>query len=190
VNQAARDVAGIAALILAACQSPSTELESMHNNSMRDLEGGDLLTPLGDDYGERQARRIERVYEISRSGGIESATDHYYAGLLLASSSRPQDLELARSMGLAAGEQGEERGFRIAAEAIDKGLRLKGEPQRYGTQISFVPVLKEWRLDPLDPRTTDEERCAMGVAPLAELTERERLLNLPHKLDAAGIQTP
>jgi hypothetical protein len=175
---------------LAACLSPSAELESMHRNSVRQVAEGSLLTPLGDEFAEQQARRIERVHQLADEGGISSAADHYFAGLILAASSGAEDLEIARTLGLKAGELGEARGFRVAAEAIDKGLRLKGEPQRYGTQISYLPVLKEWRLDPLDPRTTDEERSAMGVAPLAELNERERLLNLPRTLEAEGEQAP
>ena len=184
------NLAVIAALTLSGCLSPSAELESMHANSMREIGQGDLMTSLGTEYEENQERRIERVHELARSGDVSSADDHYYAGLILASSSRREDLELAQTMGLAAGELGEPRGYRIAAEVIDKGLRIKGEPQRYGTQISYLPVLKEWRLDPLDPRTTDEERRAMGVVPLAELKERERLLNLAGKLDAVGEQAP
>jgi hypothetical protein len=52
-----------------------------------------------------------------------------------------------------------------------------GVAQRYGTQYVYEPVLKGWRLYPIDPRTTDAERKAMGVPPLDELKKAEDLLN-------------
>ena len=38
-------------------------------------------------------------------------------------------------------------------------------------------MLEKWRLYPVDPRTSDEERRAMGVAPLSELLARTEKLN-------------
>jgi hypothetical protein len=46
---------------------------------------------------------------------------------------------------------------------------FSGKPQWYGTQVEFMEVLTKWRLYPVDPRTTDEQRKTMGVPPLAEL---------------------
>ena len=48
---------------------------------------------------------------------------------------------------------------------------------RYGTQFYYEEVLQKWRLYPVSGKTTDAERAAMGVAPLAELRAREDLLN-------------
>jgi len=163
--------------LLAACASPSSELERMVKNSSRDLEGGGRLAGVTDANAARQQRRIGKAREYVAAGQVGSAADHFYAGLILATSSSLDDLEAATLLGLKAAELGEERGFRVAAEAIDKALRIRGEPQRYGTQVSYLEVIQEWRLDPLDPRTTDEERVAMGVAPLAELEAFVRELN-------------
>jgi hypothetical protein len=46
----------------------------------------------------------------------------------------------------------------------------EGRPQRYGTQ--FVPYGVRHRLWDVEPATTDEERAAWAVPPLAEQLRR------------------
>jgi len=180
---AVRRILPLCLALLVACASPSSELKRMVRNSSRDLEGEGLLAGIREANVARQQRRIEKVRAFVEAGEVESAADHFYAGLILATSSNPGDLQVAAAMGLKAAELGEERGFRVAAEAIDRTLRIRGEPQRYGTQFSYLEVIDEWRLDPLDPRTSDEERAAMGVAPLAELEAFVRDLNAGRAAD-------
>jgi len=55
----------------------------------------------------------------------------------------------------------------LAAAAFDRLRMLRGEPQKFGTQI--IDREGHRRLWPVDPATTDSERTKWGLPPLAEL---------------------
>ncbi len=172
---------------LAGCRSPSTSLRGLAQDQ-RD----DVLTPLqGTEDAEalkkRSLERAERVRVLLGEKGVGSAADHYYAALVLVQCPREADLELAQVQALEAAKLGEPHGFRVAAEAQDKLLLRRGMMQRYGTQFVWEPVLRAWRLHPIDPRTSDAERHAMGVPPLAELKQQEAALNQRTK---SGSKSP
>jgi hypothetical protein len=171
----------LALCALAGCHSPSTSLRGLAQDQ-RD----DVLTPVktAEDAANRKSRSQERAAKVRKllaEQGVGSAADRYYAALVLVQCPTEADLELAQQQALAAADQGEPRGFRVAAEAQDKLLVKRGMLQRYGTQFVWEPVLRAWRLYPIDPRTTDVERKAMGVPPLEELHQQEATLNKKEK---------
>ncbi|WP_342377465.1 hypothetical protein NVS55_39170 [Myxococcus stipitatus] len=55
----------------------------------------------------------------------------------------------------------------LAATAEDRELMARGKPQRFGTQRHRVKG--QWRLYPVDPRTTDAERAKWRLPSLEEL---------------------
>jgi hypothetical protein len=135
---------------------------------------------------ERLQQRAEKVREILAQPGQElSAIDQLHAALVLVESDRPEDLEAALMIALKSAESGENRGFRVAAEAQDRLLVKRGMAQRYGTQFVWEPVNRIWRLYPVDPRTSDAERKAMGVPTMSELKAREAKLNADFKAEEA-----
>ncbi len=160
-----------------ACANPgkSQRLERLYEESLE--EPGDAAAPL--DLArlehERQAA-AEEVRAMHAAGELRTDRDRLIAATLLLDSPEIKDLELARDLALDVAERGDERGFPLAAEAIDRALYLQDLPQRYGTQYSHLPgygwVLYRW-----DESVTDVERKAMGVPTLAEAIERLKLLN-------------
>ena len=181
------------ALLLAAlgtfagCRSPSASLRGLAKDQ-RD----DVVTPVKtpEEAASRKQRaqdRAAKVRELLAQDGVGSAADRYYAALVLVQCPSEADLELAQQLALGAADQGEKLGFRVAAEAQDKLLVKRGMMQRYGTQFVWEPVLRAWRLYPMDPRTSDAERKAMGVPPLEELRQQEAALN---KKDKGAAQSP
>lgn len=164
-------------LTLAGCRTPTESLRNMYSNSLKERLEGNNFSTLGAGYQERQQGRLELVREFVKEQKLVSAEDYLYAAALLSTSSFKDDLIAASASGLKAAELGEERGFRVAAESIDKLKMHAGENQRYGTQYYYVEVIQQWRLYPVDPATSDEERKAMGVEPLSELIARAELLN-------------
>jgi hypothetical protein len=163
-------------LALPACAASATpRLERMYERSLArpgDAAEREALAAL-----ERERMGwIEEVRAMHARGALKRERDLLIAATLLLDSPDVADLDLARDLALAAAERGDERGFPLAAEAIDRALMLRGEPQRYGTQYVSVPgygwVLYRW-----DPATTDAERASMGVPPLAEALERLKTLN-------------
>ncbi len=159
-----------------ACRSTSQRLEVMVDETRRELSG-EMLAGISGDFVRQQESRIERIREFDEKGELQTAADYYNASWILVASQEEEDLALARDFALQAVELGEDRGFRIAATAIDKLNRIDGLPQRYGTQYEFNQFLGRWRLYPVDPATTDAERESMGIPPLRDLYERERELN-------------
>jgi hypothetical protein len=163
-------------LLLAACTSTSSKLEQMYSTGLHDRQQG-VFASLEATYEERQESRRAKVRSFIAEAKLESAEDHVFAAAILASSPAPEDLAAAQRIGLRAAEMGDGRGFRVAAEAIDRQAMHAGSPQRYGTQYYYEEVLQKWRLYAVDPHTTDAERKAMGVAPMAQLMERTEVLN-------------
>lgn len=110
-------------------------------------------------------------------GELTTAKEQFQASVILVESNDPADWKLSEQLAQQAATGGEHLAPRVVAEAIDKQRVLARMPQRYGTQYEWVAVLAEWRLYPVDPATTDAERQAMGVPPLAEIYELEKKLN-------------
>lgn len=164
-------------LVLAACQSTTARLKTLYGDSLRDRLGDGPFESLDEDFLERQEERREEVRRLVKAEQLVTAEDFLYAGVILSTSSHPDDLTAAWASGLKAAELGNDLGFRVAAEAIDRVQMVSGAPQRYGTQYYYVDVLQKWRLYPVDEKTSDEERAAMGVEPMAELLTRVDALN-------------
>jgi len=159
------------------CANPGTSqrLERLYAQSL--AEPGDARSPTDMARLEEQRQSaVQEVLDFHAAGELRSDRDRLIAATLLLDSTQLSDLELARDLALAVAEDGDERGFPLAAEAIDRSLFLQGLPQRYGTQYTFLPgygwVLYRW-----DERTTDAERMAMGVPTLGEALERLKVLN-------------
>jgi len=169
--------AALAALALCACANPGTSqrLERLYAQSL--AEPGDVGAPLdlAQLEEERQAA-VAEVRELHAEGRLKTDRDRLIAAMLLLDSPELSDLELARDLALDVAQRGDDRGFPLAAEAVDRSLYLQGLPQRYCTQYAHVPgygwVLYRW-----DESVSDVERTAMGVPTLAEALERLKLLN-------------
>jgi hypothetical protein len=165
---------------LAACASNPTprSLERLYFECQRE-HGPNIDPERLVDLAERRAARVAQVHEILETNERLSSQESLYAAVILLDSERREDLDLAGELALDAAEAGDERGFALAAEAIDRSLMVRGLPQRYGTQYVYMPVTETWSLYTWDPKTSDAEREAMGVPTLAEALERAEILNRP-----------
>jgi len=176
----------VALAALASCVTTPTTLRGLAQDQ-RD----DVLTPPKNSeealaLAERLQERADKARKLLGEKDASSAAAHYYAALVFVQCHVEADLELAQQQALAAAELGEQRGFRVAAEAEDKLLLKRGMLQRYGTQFVWEPVLRAWRLYPIDPRTTDAERKAMGVPALEQIKQQEAELNQGRKSASKG----
>lgn len=164
---------------LGACASlpPEVKLERMYADLHAELNGR-RIGPSEDVEGwERQEERLKEVRELRATGKLVSARDHLYAAVILVETNSEEDLVAAHELGLRAAELAEDKGLRVAAEAQDRLCVKHKVAQKYGTQFVYQPVLKAWRLYPVDPNTSDAERAAMGVEPMERLRAREAELN-------------
>lgn len=164
-------------LSICACTTPSGRLERLFDTLRDDVAAADDLMGPEEEITERNAQRAEQVREILEKADELSALDRFHAAALLVQTDVESDLDLAAKLAMEAGEMGEPRGLRVAAEAIDKRAMVRRQMQVYGTQYVFERVLESWRLYPVDPKTTDAERARMGVPTYAELLRAEDELN-------------
>ncbi len=171
----------LCAALFAACSSPASSLARMYADVQRDASEQGAGTSEPSQLRVRRESRAAKVREIIEAGGATTAEDYLHAAVILVETDSDDNLALALELGLKAAELGDDRGFRVAAEATDKHLVKLGMHQRYGTQYTYEHVLKAWRLYPVDPRTTDAERQAMGVPTMEKLLEAEGVLNAGSK---------
>jgi len=169
-----------------ACQAPAVRLERLALEQRTEAQTEVRRSQDALAKNDRLHQRADKVRTILDQQGQElTPLDELYAALVLVESDRPEDLEAAQLIALKSAEGGENRGFRVAAEAQDRLLVKRGLAQRYGTQFVWEPVNRIWRLYPVDPRTSDVERKVMGVPPMSELKAQEAKLNADFKADEA-----
>lgn len=164
------------------------DAEALYREALADYGSHHGTGGLREEVLERQNARFEKVRAWAEEGTLESTDDLVYAAALLATSDHHEDVELAHDLAWTAAERGDPRGSQIAAEALDKLHLSVGLPQVYGTQYVFEPAIGTWRLYPVDPATTDEQRRLMGIAPLSELEARAAELN--RRDDPAAVVPP
>jgi TPR repeat protein len=122
---------------------------------------------------ERDRRRRERAADLLDSleaSGDTSAEDLYHAAWLFNHGDQPAEARRAHELARTAAERGHRPARWLAAAAYDRSCMYEGRPQRYGTQ--FVPDGVRHRLWDVEPATTDDERAAWDVPPLAEQLRR------------------
>ncbi len=129
------------------------------------------------ELAEASAARRAKVLALVRQGRATKADDCFHAAVILgASEAEP---ELARAEELARRALAIDPDLLAArpeiAIAVDRRAMVAGKPQRYGTQL--VEKEGRWQLYPVDPATSDAERAALGLPPLAEARARAESLN-------------
>lgn len=114
----------------------------------------------------RDLRRRQRAAALIDAGDLHAAEDFFHAARIFQHGDAPEDAWRAHQLALQAAELGCRPARWLAAAAYDRWLMYQGEPQKYGTQ--YVSDGKRQRLWNVDPATTDDERSAWDVPPLAE----------------------
>jgi len=165
-------------LAFAACSSTST-IDSLWADLATDARRAEPLSEPDAARAKLTNDRAAKARALAQKGALHSGRDHMRAAVLLAESADPADWELAAQLGNQAAELGEPLGLRVVAEAIDKDLVRQGKPQRYGTQWVWNRERRVWRLHPIDPATTDDERAALGVPSYGELIQAEIRFSAP-----------
>lgn len=120
------------------------------------------------DRGRRE--RADAMLTALRASGGPSPLDLYHAAWLFNHGEHPEEARQAHELAREAAERGHRPARWLAAAAYDRWCLYEERPQRYGTQ--FVPDGVRYRLWDVEPATTDAERAAWDVPPLAEQVRR------------------
>lgn len=124
---------------------------------------------------ERDARRLNEVRAILAGDPELTADELFAAAWVLNHGDVAEDAEEAHRLAKRAVGQGYEPAKWLAAATLDRSLMYAGRPQKYGTNI--VPDGARYRLWDVEPATTDAERAAWNVPPLAEMRRRAEALS-------------
>ena len=118
--------------------------------------------------------RLQHVLSLLDRHALRTPADYHHAAVILHHSNVREYYHLAFEMARRATDAGHAAARWWAAAALDRWLMRAGLPQKFGTQYRHVgPSFELWMVD---PNTTDDERAAWDVAPLAELHARARRL--------------
>lgn len=136
--------------------------EDVHEHAQGHLAG----TPAYRAMRERDRQRRLRVSAIRAAGLIRVADDYFHAARIFQHGETPEEAWQAHELALEATRRGHRPARWLAAAAYDRWLMYQGKPQKYGTQ--YVSDGQRQRLWDVEPATTDTERAAWDVPPLAE----------------------
>lgn len=117
---------------------------------------------------EDAARRVE-VLEYIRNGQIHTGRDLVYAAFIFQHGDCSAHYQFANRLAQIALDAGNSDARWIYAATIDRYLMSIGEPQRFGTQYTWVDGA--YQRYPVDPATTDAEREQYDVPPLSEIPD-------------------
>jgi len=158
----------------AAAPDDNEELRRLFNEDQADRQPAyegktiDLLV-----MSRRDDEREKRVKELYAADQLRTGADYYHAGMVLQHALTPDDYLLCHDLCVVAIAKGEPRAKWLAAASLYRFLVSVGRPQRFGTQYGTARPGFPIRMSPVDPTVTDRLRGEFGVAPLAELKQRE-----------------
>ncbi len=116
------------------------------------------------------AERRAEVLRLLREGTLSTAQDMEKAATIFNHGRCLDHFALASVLAAEAVARGSTQARRTYAVTLDRYLVAAGKPQKFGTQMRGVPGRPgACEVAPVDPATTDEERRAYGVEPLADL---------------------
>jgi hypothetical protein len=147
------------------------EMKELFELDQRDRDG----SLLAEGSEGRDLVRRKRGMEKLRAGEVRSPRDYYYLAMVLQHGGLAEHYHLGFELSRRAAAAGHRPARWLAAAALDRWLMQTGLPQRYGTQ--YIGVGGRWALYRVDPATTDDERAAWDVPPLAEAQERAERMN-------------
>lgn len=136
---------------------------------------------------ERDRARREAVMALLADGWPDDAEALYAAAWVLNHGDLSEEAALGSRLAARAAELGRPGARWLAAAALDRSLMYSGLPQKYGTNI--VPDGVGWRLWDVDPATTDAERIANEVPPLAEMRARAAAITTPQPAMAGAPES-
>jgi hypothetical protein len=114
----------------------------------------------------RDLKRRKRVMELVAANELHTAEDYYHAAWIMNHGDTAEDARNSHVLALRSSELGYRPARWLAVATYDRWQMYQGKAQKYGT--NYVYDGRRDRLWDVDSTTTDEERAAWDVPPLAE----------------------
>ena len=125
-----------------------------------------LGTPEYKTLRTHDRERRDAVQRLLARGALQTGEEFFCAAWIFNHGETPDDAWQAHSLALKGAELGHRPARWLAAAAYDRWCMYRGQPQKYGTQ--YVSDGFRQRLWDVLPETTDLERSAWDVPPIAE----------------------
>lgn len=124
-------------------------------------------------FDSRCVERIEKTKEIIENKEFDESEiwNLHYAAYILHHSDNEKDNKTANELAKKAVNLGSSVTKWLYAATLDRYLLSQGKKQKYGTQYKFED--NEWKPQPVEESTTDDERSEYGVKPLKEYLSAE-----------------
>ena len=142
-------------------------------------------TPEYQAMRRRDSERRDQVMAKVVANELQSAEDFYYAAWIMNHGDTSEDARNAHLLALRSSELGHRPARWLAAATYDRWQMYQGKPQKYGTNYVFDG--RQDRLWDVDPSTTDEDRAAWDVPPLAEQLRKAEEANR-HKTPMSEVE--
>lgn len=126
---------------------------------------------------KRDAERRKLARAIIAKRKQLSGEEYYCLAMLYQHGLAPLHSRLAIRYAKRACAMGNEKAKWLYAAAVDRLLSKQGKPQKYGTQFVKKNARSKWKLHPVDPSVTDDERAKWNVLPLAEAKAKVKSMN-------------
>lgn len=152
------------------------ELQKIFRNDQKDRRNPTICNDAKLLTKNDKARR-KAVQELILSNKLSSAKDYYLAAMIFHHSPSIQDSMKAVKLSITSHELGYKKALSFYAICLDRLLLKKGKKQKFGTQYHKKDSKSKWKLLPVDPKTTDEERKKYNIASLKELVSAMEKLN-------------
>jgi len=114
----------------------------------------------------RDQERRRSVLQLLADGSLQNGEDFFHAAWIMNHGDTPDDAWQSHTLALQAAELGHRPARWLSAASYDRWCMYQGRPQKYGTQ--YVSDGQRQRLWDVLADTTDEQRAAWDVPPLAE----------------------
>jgi hypothetical protein len=135
---------------------------------------------------QRDRARRQRVEVLLGSDMLQAPEDYFHAAMAFQHGERLEHFWRAYELAKRGAELGHPTCRWLAAAAYDRWLMRQRKPQKYGTQYTARDD-EPYRLWDVDPTTTDEERAAWNVPPLAEAIRQAGELTRRRELSKQGV---
>ena len=162
------------------------ELQSLYAADRREHANVPKVnTPAYRAMRTRDLERRQRVMDLVAANELQTAQDYYHAAWIMNHGDTPDDARQAHILATRSSDMDHRPARWLAAASYDRWQMYQGRPQKYGT--NYVYDGQRDRLWDVDPATTDEERAAWDVPPLAEQIRKADEAN-QHKVPMTEIE--
>lgn len=153
------------------------ELKKIFDKDQRD-RGDDVNWDNREIYRsirEKDRERRKSVDLLIKKGRLKTGKDYAYAAMIFQHGEKPAHYLKANKLAKIGSRLGDKLATWLVAATTDRYLLSIGKKfQKYGTQYIKNKKTGKWELQPVDPRTTNEERRELNVLPIIQLKKKRK----------------